>query len=315
MDKKKNKLCGNCGLIGHVYKNCLEPLMSFGIILYKKETSSSLIKYLLIQRKDSIAFVEFIRGRYNIYNDYAFLIRLFEYMTQNERKIILENDFDIIWNNLWISRSNKSGEYKKSKIKFDNLKHGIQYYDKQITIQDIINSTKSKLTEQEWGFPKGRRNLNENDLDCAVREFSEETNISQDHIIIFNDYKFEETFKGINNLSYKYVYYLAYTNMIDDLEINVHNKYQFNEIRDIQWFSLEDAKKKIRKEHCQRTKMLETINNILIKQNNHYDKLIEQFSNVNLDTHKKLHFKSLLSSTNNDLELDNELDNELVKDD
>ncbi len=244
MDKKKSKLCGNCGLIGHIYKNCLEPLMSFGIILYKKEKKDNSIKYLFIQRKDSIAFVEFIRGRYNIYNDYKFVIRLFEYMTENERMIILNEDFNTIWNNLWISRSNKAGEYKKSKIKFENLKHGIKYYNKQITILDIIKSTTSKLHEQEWGFPKGRRNLNENDLDCAVREFTEETNISSDNIIIFNDYKFEETFKGINILSYKYVYYLAYTNIVDHVEINKNNKYQFNEIKDIQWFSIDDAKKK-----------------------------------------------------------------------
>jgi 8-oxo-dGTP pyrophosphatase MutT (NUDIX family) len=33
--------------------------------------------------------------------------------------------------------------------------------------------------EPEWGFPKGRRNYNEKDIDCALREFSEETGYSK----------------------------------------------------------------------------------------------------------------------------------------
>ena len=34
----------------------------------------------------------------------------------------------------------------------------------------------------EWGFPKGRRNLYEKDLNCALREFSEETGYSSKSI-------------------------------------------------------------------------------------------------------------------------------------
>ena len=33
----------------------------------------------------------------------------------------------------------------------------------------------SNWIEPEWEVPKGRRNLNESDIDCALREFTEET--------------------------------------------------------------------------------------------------------------------------------------------
>ena len=34
----------------------------------------------------------------------------------------------------------------------------------------------------EWGFPKGRRNYQENDIDCATREWEEETGYSRNQI-------------------------------------------------------------------------------------------------------------------------------------
>ena len=33
----------------------------------------------------------------------------------------------------------------------------------------------------EWGFPKGRRNYQENDLTCGLREFEEETGYDKDN--------------------------------------------------------------------------------------------------------------------------------------
>ena len=31
-----NLYCGNCGKIGHVYRKCLEPITSLGIIVFRK---------------------------------------------------------------------------------------------------------------------------------------------------------------------------------------------------------------------------------------------------------------------------------------
>ena len=105
MNEKKNKIiCGNCGKIGHIYKNCKFPVMSLGIIAFKYENSS--FKYLLIRRKDTLGFVEFLRGKYNI-NDRNYILNLFKEMTQNEVKRILSDDFDTLWKQLWMEQSIK----------------------------------------------------------------------------------------------------------------------------------------------------------------------------------------------------------------
>ena len=65
--------------------------------------------------------------------------------------------------------------------------------------------------EPEWGFPKGRRNYQERDYECAVREMMEETGYSTDSVKnIKNILPFEEYFIGSNYKSYKHKYYLMY---------------------------------------------------------------------------------------------------------
>jgi hypothetical protein len=165
----KPHLCRNCGLNGHIYKNCPHPIMSFGIICYKLEDNE--IKFLMIQRKDSLSFMEFIRGKYDLINlDY--IKQLLLNMTINERNMIITTSVDEIWNYLWHQNDNSNNknnkEFYESKQKFNTL-------NDSNFLRNYILSINSIFNEQEWGFPKGRRKIKETDLDCAVREFYEET--------------------------------------------------------------------------------------------------------------------------------------------
>ena len=86
----KNTLyCGNCGKYGHVYRKCLAPIISSGVILFKKESNT--IKYLLVQRKDTLGFVEFMRGKYNLEN-IQYITKLFEILTEKERLLLIGYD-------------------------------------------------------------------------------------------------------------------------------------------------------------------------------------------------------------------------------
>lgn len=102
-------------------------------------------------------------------------------------------------------------------------------------------------TETEWGFPKGRRNINETDLTCAIREFNEETSIPVKHIrIAKNINPIDEVFSGSNKVRYKHVYFIAcYTNERHyKRTYNPNNKMQVREIKNAEWFKYHDAQKK-----------------------------------------------------------------------
>ena len=53
--------CNNCGKQGHTYQQCRKPITSIGIILYRINNKNT--EYLLIRRKDSLGYVDFIRGK------------------------------------------------------------------------------------------------------------------------------------------------------------------------------------------------------------------------------------------------------------
>ena len=52
--------CNNCGNIGHLYKQCRQPILSYGIILYEEGTGEN--KIVMIERKDSLSYIEFLRA-------------------------------------------------------------------------------------------------------------------------------------------------------------------------------------------------------------------------------------------------------------
>ena len=107
MNSKKNTFCNNCGKIGHLFHQCKIPITSIGVIAIRKNNENTEI--LLIRRKDSLAFVDFMRGKYNL-EDKQYLINLFDKMTIDERKFILNNNFELLWNYLW--GTNITNQYK-----------------------------------------------------------------------------------------------------------------------------------------------------------------------------------------------------------
>lgn len=261
----RNQHCTNCGLIGHIFRNCLSPVTSYGLIAirYMNNTSSSLytknttinngsdsLQYLLIQRKDSLAFVEFIRGKYSPYDE-EYIGRLLRGMTIKEQKQIMEYSFDELWNSVWGESSNvksHKNDYESSEKKFALIK------DK---LNDLVLNNKSKWEEPEWGFPKGRRNPHESDLNCATREFQEETGLNrQDFTIIQNTYPISETFFGSNQVHYCHKYYIAICNSSVEAKMNMDNPHMAREIGAIKWCTLDEATSKIRPDNVEKREIL-----------------------------------------------------------
>jgi 8-oxo-dGTP pyrophosphatase MutT (NUDIX family) len=253
--------CRNCGLNGHLYKDCPRPIMSFGIICYKIINKE--IKYIMIQRKDSLSFMEFVRGKYN-YDDYAYIKQLIEFMAESEKHMILNNTFDQIWNYTWCqvpqSHFKHTKEYLESKSKFEHVLNS-NYLKSLLTIKNV----KDNDTEQEWGFPKGRKKIRESDIDCSLREFCEETQLSKEDLNINKNIPpFQEIFFGTNNILYKHVYYLA--NIINEnTELVIDNNCieQIREIRALRWFSYNEVLKHIKNHNIERIKIFKKAHSII----------------------------------------------------
>ena len=67
---KNFNFCNNCGKSGHLFHQCKLPITSIGIILFRINQNN--IELLLVCRKNSLGFVDFMRGKYNIYNKIYF---------------------------------------------------------------------------------------------------------------------------------------------------------------------------------------------------------------------------------------------------
>lgn len=271
--------CANCGAMGHMYKSCNHPITSYGIICYRLNydisTHSIYPEYLMVQRKDSLSYVEFIRGKYNLENR-TYLMKLFSNMTEKERSRLMVQSFDILWKRLWQIENTITfqKEYTDAKKKYMLLSKGYiirctnSNIDYLCNIKYLINNTKPNIKETEWGFPKGRRNINEKDITCAIREFVEEAGIDSKTININIDQKpYEEIFNGSNKIRYRHIYYIASMPCVNniDLKPKKSNKIQSLEINDVKWFKYQEAQDKILIQNTERKELLKRINHIILK--------------------------------------------------
>ena len=105
-------------------------------------------------------------------------IRLLKGMTQKEQENILTKTFDELWQSVWGESSN----VKSHKNDYDTSQKKYELFQRKLP--ELIKNNPTKWVEPEWGFPKGRRNPHESDLNCAIREFQEETNLSRQVILL-----------------------------------------------------------------------------------------------------------------------------------
>ena len=266
MNDYKSIFCNNCGKTGHLFHQCKLPITSIGIIVIRKKQDSRLdhSKYevLIICRKNSLGFVDFMRGKYNI-NNRSYIENLLAKMTIDEKNKIQTGSFDELWKDLWgININNQyKNEEKISREKLANLKRGNtrDKYDFEVLLEE--NPSKDIYHEPEWGFPKGRRNFGEKDLNCALREFEEETGFSRHDIrIIYNIFPLEEIYIGSNYKSYKHKYYLA---ILNDDNTEPENEFQETEISRIEWVDIDKAATYFRDYNVEKIDLMNKVSHIV----------------------------------------------------
>jgi len=259
-----NALCNNCGRKGHLFQQCKLPITSYGIITFRIGSSGK-YEYLMIRRKDSFGYIDFIRGKYSPYN-VEHLQNIIDEMSKEEKERILTMSFSQLWLLMWrieYSNSQYKNEENLSCKKFDLIRNGVTVQEKTVTLEQLVENSQTEWMETEWEFPKGRRDYKERDLDCALREFEEETGISKDQLtIIENILPFEEIYTGSNNKYYKHKYFLAFMKKDSNVEENLEN-FQKTEVSKLEWKTYEECLEAIRPYHLEKKQVIEKVNNML----------------------------------------------------
>ena len=286
-----NIICINCGKQGHKLRECKNPVTSYGIIcinfldkdisyyidIYNKSKYTNIcsvdkysnfinqivneLKILMVCRKNTIGYFEFIRGNYKLENK-NYIKKLFECMTVNEIQLLSNNkfNFDFLWKKLWgmdiikVDTSYIDNEYHKSKIKFEQFNI---LYDIDL---EFASNSEFEWETPEWGFPKGRRNMNESDLECACREFEEETGLTSAEYKILDIKPLYENFTGSDGRPYRHIYYIAQSS---NLKISIRNDFQLLEISDIKWVKYYEGMNLIRNYNKEKKKLLRLFFNII----------------------------------------------------
>ena len=249
--------CVNCGKQNHTFRDCTSPVMSFGICAIKFVDNTP--HYLLIRRRDSLSYVEFMRGKYKLENA-AYIQLLIDNMTAEEQSRLLITPFDKLWENVWNGQNTRQyrNEHELAKRTFESLRNTGDIYGRLMS--RYVEESKKRWIEPEWGFPKGRRASHESPLSCALREFTEETSISNRtlHIVSTIPQQTEE-YIGTNGTPYKQTYFVAGCAPDTVAAHQPSNRVMSREVGNIGWFLYDDARNLIRETNVEKRELLQKI--------------------------------------------------------
>jgi 8-oxo-dGTP pyrophosphatase MutT (NUDIX family) len=137
-------------------------MLTFGLIVYYIDSSRE-ITFHIAQRRDSLAYINYLRG--NVPPNK--LERYLALMSIEEKYRLQHHSFEDLWKDLF------SDPYM---IKDSYYWQAFDKFEKNLEIlkKSLIDDHSSFLLE--WSFPKGRKKkFSEPDLVCALREYREET--------------------------------------------------------------------------------------------------------------------------------------------
>lgn len=178
-------------------------VMSYGVACVRKNPNTQCYEVLMIKKRHTYAFIEFVRGIYDPYKDQD-LEYMFECMTITEKSMIQIRNFSTLWNycNGEPTKNSDRAVYARALRKYTMLsERGGEI------ISRLLSNTKNATLL--WEIPKGRPNKKETPLCSAVREFEEETGLDTNaYRILFDEGTIEYSFTDCG-VKYKYVYYLA----------------------------------------------------------------------------------------------------------
>jgi len=212
---------------------------SYGLLLVRPVRGVSVeLEYLMVRRRTTYAYSDLVLGRYSRRHMraaqrhpdtwVAFLRAYLDMMTVEELQALRSMDFDRIWARIYSTVPDPACRLKfcADLLLNDTLAHAI----------DQVRPHNRYL----WEPPKGRKHEWESDLDCARREFWEETQIAPTCYTLTGQC-LARAWDSCGQ-RYRAVYYLAWT---ADPQVGgrltVAQIQRIGEIDDMRWFRPRDV--------------------------------------------------------------------------
>jgi 8-oxo-dGTP pyrophosphatase MutT (NUDIX family) len=204
-------------------------------------------------------------------NDDKYLKYLFNNMSFSEKIDIISMQFSQMWYRVWLNNPEKyfniTDVYKSTNFsncpieeRFTNAEINKIYYEKKNKFEANFSYDNGKRlrtliqqsTDSEilWEIPKGGKNKKDNslfetDIECAIREFYEETRIDYTkYNLLYNVKPVIDSFVD-DNVNYQSIYYIAAlkdNNKLTNPHIDFRNFNQITEVEQIKWVSLPEVK-------------------------------------------------------------------------
>lgn len=228
------------------------------------------VEILLIKKRYSYHYFSFVMGHYKK-TDVEYILYLFDNMSYSEKIDILSMQFSQMWYRIWLNNPEKSyniteiytntnfsytplaNRYSPSEINKIYRERKSRFeknflVDNGEKLRSII--THSADSEILWEMPKGGKNdpvnnVYETNIDCAIREFYEETSINSSKFrILYNVKPLVDSYIDEDTI-YKTVFYIAALtpgneNLVP--KIDFRHFEQITEVEQIRWVTLAEIK-------------------------------------------------------------------------
>lgn len=166
-DRNESRVQLAHSFLNYPYKCTYNKMTSYGLCCFRK-TLGHETEVLLLRRRYTYHYCMFVYSKYTTIED---LRKVLAGTTIDEKLTIISGDFDRIWDKIWVGH--RTERYTKYRTMYENIM-------KSITLPEIIKIVgKSASSEPHWELPKGRKDPLETDIECACREFTEETTVAR----------------------------------------------------------------------------------------------------------------------------------------
>jgi 8-oxo-dGTP pyrophosphatase MutT (NUDIX family) len=300
----RKRSCSNCGKIGHVKNDCIEPITSLGVISFHIDGYSP-DDFRMLFNDISDPNGEKIRLRSSVTNISSVQFSSPEDITivaafRERIRFIMVSRLHSVGMLGFVGGNYDEEDPKTIKYLFRQMLVGeIAMISRAKTFKDIScgildqscrtwAASSAKFTRlltgeglphnlsafihiepefhtPEIGPPGGHRNNGEHDIITAKREFREETLCSDDDYTVLTTIDpLRENLTGTDHKSYRRIYYLAYMEKPVELCVNKDKDGQKHEIGQVFYCSFDQAMALIRPRHIDRKKIITQVFMFLI---------------------------------------------------